>query len=65
MQLSPSAVRQRRLRERRRDGWTRIIPIEISAADAVKLREAGFLKHGESAVDALPVALKRLVDSIQ
>ncbi len=63
--LSPSALRMRRLRERRRNGWTRVIAVEVSAMDAVALREAGFLRHGESAMDALPMALRRLVASIR
>jgi hypothetical protein len=63
--LSPGAIRMRRLRERRRDEWTRVIPVELSAIDAIALREAGFLRPGELAVDALPKALKRLVASIR
>ena len=63
--LSPGAIRMRRLRERRRKGWTRVIAVEVSAMDAVALREAGFLRQGESALDALPKALRRLVDSIR
>ena len=59
------AVRQRRLRERRRRGHTRVIGVEIDATTAVALRAAGFLKPGESAQDALPIALKRLVASIR
>jgi hypothetical protein len=55
----------RRLRERRCNGWTRVISVEVSAIDVVALREAGFLKQGESAMDALPVAVKRLVASIR
>ena len=62
---SPSAVRMRRLRERRSNGWTRVIAVEISAMEAVALRGAGFLRPGESAADALPMALKRLVASIR
>jgi hypothetical protein len=63
--LSPGAVRMRRLRERRRTGWTRVIAVEVSAMDAVVLREAGFLRQGESALDALPMAMGRLVASIR
>ena len=62
---SPAAIRMRRLRERRRNGWTKVIPVEVSAKDAVALRQAGFLLQGESAMDALPLALKRLVASIR
>jgi hypothetical protein len=62
---SPSAVRMRRLRERRSNGWTRVIAVEISAMEAVALRGAGFLRSDESAADALPMALKRLVASIR
>jgi hypothetical protein len=62
---SPGAIRMRRLRERRRNGWTRVITVEVSALDAVALRGAGFLRPGDSAVDALPMALKRLVASIR
>jgi len=64
-QLSPGAIRMRRLRERRRKGWTRVISVEVDAMDAVALREAGYLRHGESAIDALPMALRRLVASIR
>ena len=63
--LSPGAIRMRRLRERRRNGWTRVIAIEVNAMDAVALRGAGFLRPGESAVDALPMALRRLAASIR
>ena len=63
--LSPGALRMRRLRERRHNGWTRVIAVEVDAMDAMALREAGFLKPGESAVDALPIALTRLVASIR
>ena len=59
------AVRQRRLRERRRHGFTRVIAVEVDATDAVALRAAGFIHQGESAQDALPIALKRLVASIR
>ena len=62
---SPSALRMRRLRKRRRIGWTRVIPVEVEATDVVALREAGFLLRGESAVDGLPKALRRLVASDQ
>ena len=63
--LSPGAIRLRRLRERRRNGWTLVVPVEISAMDAVALRAAGFLNPSESAVDALPLALARLVATIR
>lgn len=63
--LSLSAIRMRRLRARRKRGWTRVIPVEINATEAVALREAGFLLRGESAVDGLPKALRRLVASDQ
>ena len=63
-QLSPGAIRSRRLRERRRNGWTRVIAVEVSAMDAVALRGAGFLRPGESAVDALPKALRRCIDLV-
>ena len=62
---SPSAIRMRCLRARRKRGWTRVIPVEVSAMDAVALREAGFLRPGESALDDLPKALTRLVGSNQ
>ena len=63
--LSPGAVRMRRLRERRRRCHTRMIAIEVDAMDAFALREAGFIHQAESAQDALPLALKRLVASIR
>ncbi len=62
---TPGAIRQRRLRERRRRRHTRVIAVELDAMDAFALREAGFLKPGESAQDGLPLALKRLVASIR
>ena len=62
---SSSAIRMRRLRKRRRNGWTRVITVEVSAMDSVALREAGFLQLGESVVDDLPIALRRLVASIR
>jgi hypothetical protein len=62
---SKSAIRMRRLRKRRSNGWTRVISVEICAMDAMALREAGFLKQGESARDALPRALVRLVASLR
>jgi hypothetical protein len=63
--LSRGAIRMRRLRERRCNGWTRVIAVESDAMDAVALREADFLRQGESALDALPMALRRLVASIR
>ena len=62
---SPAAVRMRRLRARRRNGWTKVIGVEVSAMDALALRQAGYLRQGESAMDDLPLALKRLVASIR
>ena len=64
-QLSPSAIRMRRLRERRKRGHTRVIAIEVNSMDALALREKGFLRRGESALVDLPKALRRLVDSIR
>ena len=63
--LSPGAIRMRRLRKRRRNGWTRVIAVEVSAIDAIALREAGFLRPGESALGGLQKALRRLVVSIR
>ena len=62
---SPAAIRMRRLRERRRNNWTRVVGVEVSVIDSIALREAGFLRKGESAMDDLPLALKRLVTSIR
>lgn len=62
---SPGAIRMRRLRRRRKNGWTKVIPVEVSAMDALALRQADFLLKSESAMDALPTALKRLVASIR
>jgi hypothetical protein len=62
---SPTAIRMRRLRKRRRNGWIKVIPVEVSAMDALALRQAGYLHQGESAMDALPTAMKRLVASIR
>ena len=60
-----STLRMRRLRERRRTGYTRIISIEVRAADAVSLRLHGFLTDGESARTDLQRALRRMLDSIK
>lgn len=62
---SPGALRMRRLRERRRNNWTRVIEVEVSALDSLALRGAGFLRPGESAGDGLPLAIARLVASIR
>jgi len=62
---SPGAIRMRRLRRRRKNGWTKVIPVEVSAKDAVALRQAGYLRQGESAMGDFPLALKRLVASIR
>jgi len=62
---SPAAVRMRRLRARRRNGWTKVIGVEVSAMDALALRHAGYLRQGETAMDDLPLAIKRLVASIR
>ena len=62
---SPGTIRSRRLRERRRNGWTGGISIEVDAIDAVAFREAAHPKPGEPAVDALPFALRRLVASVR
>ena len=62
---SAAAIRMRRLRERRRNNWTRVIAVEVSSMDAVALRQAGYLRQGESAMDALPLAMRRLLTSIR
>ena len=62
---SPAAIRMRRLRARRGNGWTKVIGVEVSAMDALTLRQAGYLRQGESAMDDLPLAIKRLVASIR
>jgi hypothetical protein len=62
---SPGANRMRRLRRRRKNGWTKVIPVEVSAMDSIALRRAGYLRQGESALEALPQALARLVASIR
>lgn len=63
--LSPNAIRMRRLRERRKRGWTRVMSVEVSAMDAVALRQSGFLRPGESAADQIPLALQRLLESLR
>jgi hypothetical protein len=63
-QLSASAVRMRRLRERRRSA-IRIVPLEITAADMVYLRLKGFIHDGECARIHLAEAVQRLLRSIR
>ena len=55
----------KRLRERRRRGWTRVIGVEVTARDAATLWERGFFHDHESAATDLPIALRRLIDSIR
>ena len=62
---TPGAVRQRRLRARRKNGWIRVVPIEIGAVDSVALKCAGYLRQDESARTDLPKALRRLLDSVR
>ncbi len=62
---SKGAVRQRRLRARRKNGWIRVISVEIAAMDSIALRCAGYLRRDESARTDLPKALRRLLDSVR
>ena len=65
LSLTAGAVRQRRLRERRRNGWIRIVQVEVAAVDAVALRHLGHLRPGESARTDLPKAMARLLASVR
>ena len=55
----------RRLRERRRNCWTRVFAVEVGAMDAVALREAGYLRRDESAKTDMPKAMARLLVSVR
>ena len=44
---SPGAIRMRRLRERRRNGWIRIAPTEISTLDVIGDRPVNALYRGD------------------
>ena len=63
--ISAGAARMRRLRQRRRNGWIRVVPIEIAALDALALRCAGYLRPGESARTDLPKAMARLLAEVR
>ena len=62
---SKGAVRQRRLRQRRRNGWIRVVEVEVAAADSVALKCAGYLRRDESARTDLPKAMARLLASVR
>jgi hypothetical protein len=60
--LSPGAVRARRLRERRRRRVVLQIPLDVYAGDLDLLRRSGFLSGGtnpEAVADALQAVLLR------
>jgi len=61
---SPSALRMRRLRERRLSN-THIVSVEVTAADRAYLRAHGFLREGETTRQHLTLALHRLLQSIR
>jgi hypothetical protein len=60
-----AAARMRRLRERRRKGWTRVVTVEVSANDIVNLWERGFLATDDPMTVRLSLALQRLLKSIE
>ena len=66
-QLSQSkgAARQRRLRERRRNGWRRVVSIEVSVIDVLALRHSGYLQSGEPARGGVELALARVISEIR
>ncbi len=59
------AVRARRLRARRRNGWRRIIHLEVSALDVIALRHAGYLRPDEPARGGLELALWRVISELR
>jgi len=59
-----SAARMRRLRERRQSN-TRVVSVEVTAADGAYLRARGFLREGETTREYLALALQRLLQSIR
>lgn len=66
-QPSPSAIRMRRLRQRRQDMNARVVALEIDARDCAALWKGGFFVTGESAAtrEHVAKALRRLLDSIR
>ncbi len=62
---SRGTIRMRRLRERRRNGLTRIVAVEVTVEDRACLLEKGFFHEGETPREHLPLALQRLLRSIR
>ena len=62
---SKGAVRQRRLRERRRNGWRRVVSIEVSVLDVIALRHLNYLRPDEPARGGLEKALARVISEIR
>ena len=63
--ISAGAARMRKLRQRRRNGWIRVISVEIAAMDSIALRCAGYLRQNESARTDLPKAMARLLAEVR
>ena len=62
---SKGAVRQRRLRARRKNGWRRMVSIEISVMDVLALRHSGYLKPDEPVRGGVELALGRVISELR
>ena len=62
---SPGAIRARRLRERRRNGWRRMVLIEVAVMDVLALRHSGYLQPDEPVRGGLEKALARVISEIR
>ena len=60
---TPSALRMKKFRARRRNG-VRLLTIEVLPADCAYLFRKGFLQDPETIDEHLPLAIRRLLDSI-
>ena len=61
---TPGARRMKKLRARRRKG-VRLLTIEVLPADCAYLFMAGFIREPETINEHLPLAIRRLLDSIK
>ena len=62
---TPGAIRARRLRERRRNGWRRMVSIEVSVLDVIALRHLNYLRPDEPVRGGLEKALARVISEIR
>ncbi len=62
---TPGAIRQRRLRERRRNGWRRMVLIEVAVMDVLALRHSGYLRPDEPVRGGVELALGRVISELR